>query len=73
MVTKEFSRIFELSVVQRILLVEEIWNSIARHPEAVPLTDDEKAELDKRLNAYHADPHAGTPWDELKAKMVANA
>lgn len=72
MVTKELSSIFELSVVQRILLVEEIWNSIARQPEAVPLTRAEKAELDKRLSAYHADPQAGISWDELKADLAAN-
>lgn len=71
MVRKELSRIFELSVVQRILLVEEIWNSIAQFPESVPLTDADKEELDRRLSAYHADPKAGTPWNELKKKLIA--
>ena len=46
----------QLSVTERILLVEEIWDSIAASPEQVPLTEVEATELDRRLVAYEADP-----------------
>jgi len=54
--------ILDLSVSERIRLVQDIWDSIAQVPESVPLTNEEKTELDRRLNAYHKDPNAGSPW-----------
>jgi putative addiction module component (TIGR02574 family) len=39
----------QLSVADRILLVEEIWDSIVATPEQVPLTEAQIAELDERL------------------------
>ena len=45
--------ILELSVAERIQLVEDIWDSIAAAPETVPLNEDQKKELDRRLEAYY--------------------
>ena len=53
--------VLKLSVAQRIQLVGDIWDSIAAVPDAIPLTDAQRAELDHRLDAYHRDPTAGSP------------
>lgn len=45
----------DLSIEDRIRLVEDIWDSIATDQEALPLTDEQKEELDRRLNAYESD------------------
>ncbi len=34
----------------------------------VALTDSQKQELDRRLNAYYENPEAGTPWERVKEK-----
>ncbi|KAF0221673.1 MAG: hypothetical protein FD174_4 [Geobacteraceae bacterium] len=65
--------ILSLSVPERILLVEDIWDSIAEIPEAVPLTAAQKQELDSRLDAYHRDPHAGSPWSEVRERILRRA
>jgi putative addiction module component (TIGR02574 family) len=53
MKNKELSKILELNVAQRILIVEELWDSIvADSPDSVPLVESQKKELDKRLNSY---------------------
>jgi putative addiction module component (TIGR02574 family) len=67
------TNVLELSVSERILLVEDIWDSIAAVPEAVPLTDAQKEELDRRLDAYHKNPAAGSPWDEVVQRIKARA
>jgi putative addiction module component (TIGR02574 family) len=54
--------VMSLSVAERIQLVEDIWDSIAEFPEAVSLTDEQKIELDRRLEAYHQNPDEGSPW-----------
>ena len=44
-----------LPIEERIRLVEDIWDSIATDQGALPLTDEQKEELDRRLNAYESD------------------
>lgn len=53
--------LLNLSVAERIRLVGDIWDSIAEDADALTLTDEERAELDRRLAAYSQDPDAGEP------------
>jgi putative addiction module component (TIGR02574 family) len=48
----QVSEILQLSVAERIQIVEDIWDSISQSPESLSLTEAEKAELDKRLADY---------------------
>ena len=61
--------VLKLSVDERIQLVGDIWDSIAAVPEAVPLSNAQRAELDRRLDAYHRDPTAGSPWDDVRQRV----
>jgi putative addiction module component (TIGR02574 family) len=61
--------VLSLSVPERIQLVEDIWDSIAEVPEAVGLTDEQKAGLDRRLDAYHQNPDAGSPWGMVRERI----
>ena len=63
------SDILKLSIPERILLVEDIWDSVAEVPNAVPLTEEQKAELDRRLDAYHANPPEGSPWGVVRERI----
>jgi putative addiction module component (TIGR02574 family) len=64
------TEILELPIPERIRLVELIWESIAAIPEAVPVSDDLKAELDRRLAEFEADPEAGIPWKEVRERII---
>ena len=48
-----------LPVDERIKLVEDLWDSIAADQSVLPLTADQKAELDSRLDAYAIDANRG--------------
>jgi putative addiction module component (TIGR02574 family) len=65
--------ILQLSVSERIQLAEDIWDSIAANPEALPLTDAERQELDRRLESYARNPGEGVPWDDLKKQVRKSA
>ena len=65
--------ILDLSVSERIQLVQDIWDSIAQVPESVPLTEEEKAEIDRRLDAYHRNPNAGSPWLLVQERIKSRA
>ena len=50
--------------------MELIWDSIAAVPEAGSLSDELKAELDQRLAEFEADPDAGSPWEDVRQRIV---
>jgi putative addiction module component (TIGR02574 family) len=53
------TKLLELSIDERIKLVEDLWDSIAAEQEALHLTDEQRAELDRRLDTYEADGNRG--------------
>jgi len=63
------AEILELPIAERIRLVELIWDSIAAVPEAVPISDELSAELDRRLAEFEADPESGYPWEEVRTQI----
>ncbi len=56
------AELLSLSVSERIRLAQALWDSIVEAPVALPLSDRDRAELDRRLEAYSRDPEAGSPW-----------
>ena len=44
-----------LPIVERLRLVEDIWDSIAADQRILMMTDEQRAELDRRLDAYESD------------------
>lgn len=69
MVLPTRSDILKLSVAERIELAGDIWDSVAEMPESVELADAEKAELDRRLEAYRRDPEQGSPWSVVRERI----
>jgi putative addiction module component (TIGR02574 family) len=45
-------------------------DSIVEVPEAVELTEEQRTELDRRLAEYENSPDAGSPWSEVKARIL---
>lgn len=59
-----------LSISERIHLIGDIWDTIAQVPESSELPDSQRQELDRRLEAYHKNPIEGSPWSEVKARIL---
>ncbi len=70
MASPTITDLLQLSLEERIQLVEDLWDSIAAAPEAVSLTEAQKQELDRRLEDYHRDPDAGSPWSVVRERMT---
>lgn len=58
-----------LPIDERIQLVEDIWDSIAADQAALPMTDEQRAELDRRLDAYESDGIKGREATEVIADI----
>ncbi len=55
------TKLQQLTVDERIKLVEDLWDSIAADQGALRITADQKTELDHRLNTYAVDKIRGRP------------
>ena len=56
-------------VEDRLRLIEEVWDGLAAAPEMNDLTDAQKQDLQRRLDAYRDNPRAGSTWEEVKARL----
>ncbi|NEP14125.1 MAG: addiction module protein [Symploca sp. SIO2C1] len=63
------SNILELSISERIQLVQDIWDTIAISSEEVAITDSQKQELSRRLKLYEQNPDCLTKWEDFKQKF----
>jgi putative addiction module component (TIGR02574 family) len=63
------NNVLELSISERIQLVQDIWDSIAMNTEEIPVIDSQKQELDRRLNLWEKNPDKLSKWEEVKEKF----
>lgn len=61
--------ILDLPAAERVEVVQEIWESLAEHPETVALTVGQRAELEGRWQALQQDPDAGEAWEDVKRDL----
>ena len=54
-----------LTPEERLDLLEQIWESLTVTPEAIPFTDAQRAELDRRLDDLEREGPVGLTWDEM--------
>ena len=60
-----------LPLAERVQLVADIWDTIAAAPEALPVTEEDRRMIDERLTARSRNPKAGSPWEEVHARITA--
>jgi len=53
---------------ERPQLIEEIWDSLSL-AEDVEIPESHREELERRLDAADANPGAGSPWEEVLARL----
>ena len=58
-----------MSPDERLELLERLWDSLSATPEAIPLTDAQRKELDRRLDDLEHEGPVGIPWEEVLRKI----
>jgi len=59
----------ELSASEKILLAEDLWDSVASNEQLIPITEDQKNILDKRLAKYSLDKDSGDSWQNVRNRI----
>ena len=61
----------ESSVEDRLVLVDELWDSIEQSRGAMPMSLELRAELAQRVEEADRHPDDGIPWGEIRAAVLA--
>ncbi len=63
------AEVLNLSIAERIQLVEDIWDTIGDGVNYVDVSDEEKLLIDERLTAFHQNPFLGSPWRDVLKRI----
>ncbi len=59
-----------LSTPERILLAEELWESVRAKSDEIELTSEQRELLDARIKSFEADGELGDSWADVKARLL---
>ena len=54
---------------ERVKLAQDLWDSVAENPNDVPVTPEQREELDRRLQSFEKDSTAGNSWEAIKRSL----
>lgn len=57
-----------LSLTERVMLAERLWDSIEEHVKQKPLTEEQMNEVERRIQSYKAGEIETSSWDEVKSR-----
>ena len=59
-----------LPIPERVQLVEDLWDSIARSNAEIPIPQWQKDELARRKQNHLHNPDSGRTWDQVKQDVL---
>lgn len=65
----DIPQIKKLSIPEKILLVEDLWDNISSEESAIPVPQSHMKELDRRLARHKSSPGELLSLDELRTKI----
>ena len=70
MILETIPGLSELSPTEKLLLVSELWDDLAAHPAEIPVSPEQIAELDRRMEEYRRDPTRVTSWEKIQERIL---
>jgi putative addiction module component (TIGR02574 family) len=61
-----------LSLDEKLILVGELWEELAAHPDSFPPRADHVRILQERLEHYRQHPDDVMAWEDVKARILAS-
>ena len=69
--TLESLGIDKLSLDEQVALAHAILDHVTEEAANAPLTEAQKREIDRRLEAHTKNPEAAIPWEVVEARLLA--
>ena len=61
-----------LSTSERIMLAEELWDSVHAKSDEIEVSPEQMAMLEERLAAYQEDGDPGDSWKNVRARVESS-
>lgn len=68
---EQIEKIKKMSIPERILIIEEIWDSIVESEEELPISKEHKSIIKERLEDYYKNPNEGKSWEEIRKNILS--
>ncbi len=69
MANYDIAELLKLSADERIQIAEDLLESVAREERVPMLSEEVRAELDRRLAEHDADPSTSIPWAVARQRL----
>ena len=71
MIKETIPELQKLSTADKFALAVELWDELSSNPDAIPVTEEQLNELDRRFEEYRRDPDKVVTWKEAKARILS--
>jgi putative addiction module component (TIGR02574 family) len=71
MIKEKIPELQKLSTADKFALAVELWDELSSNPDAIPVTEEQLNELDRRFEEYRHDPAKVVTWEEAKARILS--
>lgn len=72
MIAERIPELKRLSVEEKLILVKELWDQLAEHPETLPPREDHIKLLQQRLAHFEKHPEDVLAWEDVKARILGS-
>lgn len=72
MIAEKIPGLKTLSPEEKLILVGELWDELAAHPDAFPPREDHIRLLQERLEHYRQHPEDVIAWEDVKTRILAS-
>jgi putative addiction module component (TIGR02574 family) len=71
-IAEKIPQLKSLSVEEKLILVNELWDELASHPEALAPREDHLELLRDRLEHFRKHPQDVIAWEDLKQGILSS-
>ena len=72
MITEKIPGLQKLSDSEKLLLINELWDSLAEGKDTLPVPESHKRILDERLREHEENPDEGSSWEEVRSRILGD-
>ncbi|WP_412970846.1 addiction module protein [Glaciecola sp. MF2-115] len=63
-------KIDSLTTNEKVVLAQQLWDSVVANEDTLEVSASQKAELDRRVLEFETDGNAGNPWHSVKSRIL---
>lgn len=72
MIAEKIPALQSLTAEEKLILVGELWDDLAAHPEAFPPREDHVTLLKERVAHYREHPEDTVSWEDVKKRILSS-